>query len=1827
MTDISDCHFDLTAGRLRSGDYYWASIVGIIGLSWWLAAGPTLFILPAMVTGGLLRTGNGLSWRDIGITVCGSSLLVMVSVIVVAYQYECRAMPKFEEYREYAKSLGLEVFTYIDRVVADKATFLLWLDEQQKAAESAATTLRQMREHPLFPSFCEAVNVTAEQWGQDGNPEHVATEVQFFNEWLAAKEIEQAVGPTFGVSAMDTMETQASPGPTSPGPPTTAMPPPSLPPRPPPPPPMTEDAEITYATEEDVPRPPLDYEGSSPEVRKQLAPVFESAGAESGNNERQQMALAATILKNDPVAFSAALETAPIDELRAVHRALHKTLYGESPPVKVQAPPTTKQVDLVEASVSTGTGSGGEAPGKAEEPKIEEHDKKIPYDIEPDKKKPKEKDSGHESEQDKDKPKEKDSGHESEQDKDKPKEKDSGHESEQDKDKPKDKDSGHESEQEEEKPKEEDSGHESEPDEEKPRPAKAHLPVKPYKYPLDAPLEHVIGLVRGLVSTEDAPRYEDQVGARGKRRAAPRRRQDEDEADEEEGEPIPPDEVVRGMERMCIAEACKEVEAEEVKRGKKLPKGKTAKAAQAKEAQEEEEEEEAEDEEGFDEEECEPPVRTTKAATKKAKSPKNAVEEPEVSKPPKKGKKAKDMNEAMPEDPKGPAKKKKKAEEVEEESKPEGLKGPAKKKKKATEMEEPEDSKGPLKKKKKQAPGMEEEPMPEDSKGAAKKKKKKKAAELEEESEPEDSKGPAKKKKKARELEEESEPEDSKGPKKKKGAELEEESEPEGAKGPAKKKKKAAEMEEESKPEDSKGPKKKKAPEMEEESKPEDSKGPKKKKAPEMEEESKPEDSKGPKKKKATEMEEESKPEDSKGPKKKKKKASEMEEEEPEDPIASTIGKIMKSGPCKGMLRVDKSRFQDCQGVIYSYNIRNETVTQEDLEDEDAGDAEAAAAEAPCKSAKSTPAAKTKSKPKAKGSSKAKATKKKDEEVTDIQRNYIVADLFAGHQYRSWFHPPFEGYHEFESGALQKSFTWLAMFGSETAKPVKLFSDDGFIHRLYRKLDRKSMREKTTKTVRRWWKGNRQCYTGKPKEMKASQIYPPKFGTQVRNKFLLYASVVPKPDSKIVDFTNVECELKRSDQVPRMTFKEKVNLYFAKTKQEPPTPDGRERQLALPAPPAKAAEPCQVLALKKEAPVACKTLTSCPAKAPANLSLTCPPCEADSAGGPTKKAKMVSPPPKSGKVTWTDQPAKASTPPRDPAKATVPSPEPSKAATPSPNPSKAATPSPEPSKAATPSPKSILATPKSSGTPESSDERNKSNQDLLTHVATLYTNGDEMAIVPESYMERQSLYSQFKRLQVRHVRTREEEAEGTHEMGWRTRRQLLQLHGDDSDLVVTVLLGHAEKQRTRDSMQVEEKLEIEAHQAMMGANAMNNMLVNSSHKPIMHTGVPADPNAQTGCLGMNAGGSADPVAAGKGKGGQSMLGHIDELNNSFANLQALTASKDSPETQYFAAVELARQRLELFSQEPDDLAELLISNYAAGSSSAANVQVTADRALKWCETRGGNTAEKDLVWKLSKLATSGKHPQNAERDLHAAVRKYGLKMKINIEYIPVRLFNPSTETIYQTTLPVICPVSLATAIWHEGPDIFESIFLGAEGKDGAQRFWQNAKKNASWFMGAEIPESSFPGLLPIFLYGDDVDAYRNSDAGAISAVGWGCDFGYKREAMLQNFLLAVYAEYTACEHTHDDVMAYAVEKFKVMGDPRINHPWHASGFRFYLSSCRGDLKWINVCVQLFPSPLAGALLFAVTMLIFSLCVWYPRSVQPPGPDEETTDSEDSTFET
>ena len=105
-----------------------------------------------------------------------------------------------------------EVFTYIDHVVADKASFILWIEECEKSKSAERSALQQMFGHPLFPSFCEAVSVPREKWGRDEL--YAMEELQLFQEWVAAKEIENT-NPLQGMApepprsdTMDTMETQ-----------------------------------------------------------------------------------------------------------------------------------------------------------------------------------------------------------------------------------------------------------------------------------------------------------------------------------------------------------------------------------------------------------------------------------------------------------------------------------------------------------------------------------------------------------------------------------------------------------------------------------------------------------------------------------------------------------------------------------------------------------------------------------------------------------------------------------------------------------------------------------------------------------------------------------------------------------------------------------------------------------------------------------------------------------------------------------------------------------------------------------------------------------------------------------------------------------------------------------------------------------------------------------------------------------------------------------------------------------------------------------------------------------------------------------------------------------------------------------------------------------------------------------------------------------------------------------------------------------------------------------------------------------------------------------
>lgn len=84
-----------------------------------------------------------------------------------------------------------------------------------------------------------------------------------------------------------------------------------------------------------------------------------------------------------------------------------------------------------------------------------------------------------------------------------------------------------------------------------------------------------------------------------------------------------------------------------------------------------------------------------------------------------------------------------------------------------------------------------------------------------------------------------------------------------------------------------------------------------------------------------------------------------------------------------------------------------------------------------------------------------------------------------------------------------KVTTWLGMFGAKTPKAIKLFSDDGFIQRLYRKLDRSKFGKSQT-TVRYQDRGGVMRYKGSPL-LKGTQTYPRRFGWSVANAWDTYA--------------------------------------------------------------------------------------------------------------------------------------------------------------------------------------------------------------------------------------------------------------------------------------------------------------------------------------------------------------------------------------------------------------------------------------------------------------------------------------------------------------------------------------------------------------------------------------------------------------------------------------------------------------------------------------------------------------------------------------------------
>eukprot|EP00438_Fugacium_kawagutii_P035647 Skav208363 [mRNA] locus=scaffold1964:445984:447889:- [translate_table: standard] len=234
--------------------------------------------------------------------------------------------------------------------------------------------------------------------------------------------------------------------------------------------------------------------------------------------------------------------------------------------------------------------------------------------------------------------------------------------------------------------------------------------------------------------------------------------------------------------------------------------------------------------------------------------------------------------------------------------------------------------------------------------------------------------------------------------------------------------------------------------------------------------------------------------------------------------------------------------------------------------------------------------------------------------------------------------------------------------------------------------------------------------------------------------------------------------------------------------------------------------------------------------------------------------------------------------------------------------------------------------------------------------------------------------------------------------------------------------------------------------------------------------------------------------------------------------------------------------------------------------------------MDWLSSHGGAIKEPktDTVARLSLLGAEGRHPGNAERDAHRALHKLTPYLDATVSYRDVRLVDPSTLEVSWGKLPMILPHDICLALWRQGEHVFRHCLFGDLRAQEIAEFWDHAFEHCDWFQ--QHPLSSLPDrskLVGVSTYGDEIQAFRNSECGSVAVCAWTADLAYLNDPLLRYFPIAVWSEHHESEHTYHDVMRYVVRSFRRLGDPSAQFPWTDHGYCFAFTSAQGDLKWIT----------------------------------------------------
>ena len=172
------------------------------------------------------------------------------------------------------------------------------------------------------------------------------------------------------------------------------------------------------------------------------------------------------------------------------------------------------------------------------------------------------------------------------------------------------------------------------------------------------------------------------------------------------------------------------------------------------------------------------------------------------------------------------------------------------------------------------------------------------------------------------------------------------------------------------------------------------------------------------------------------------------------------------------------------------------------------------------------------------------------------------------------------------------------------------------------------------------------------------------------------------------------------------------------------------------------------------------------------------------------------------------------------------------------------------------------------------------------------------------------------------------------------------------------------------------------------------------------------------------------------------------------------------------------------------------------------------------------------------------------------------------------MYNFKEATIEYQDLSVLWPDDLAAALFRRGDRVFRHCMFG---RSNPASYWEHVKSHCPWFRNHSARNyEALDKLVPISLYGDDVNCYRNSEVGTVSCVAWTPDLAYGNATLLRYFPICIFSEHCTTMFTHEDIMKELLPRLKAMCDTtNIDFDWSEQGYAFVLSSLQGDLKWVH----------------------------------------------------